>query len=88
MKIKEGFLLREIAGTHIVVPIGERVIDFKGMMVLNSVSADVWSFLSEHRSYEEILEYILGLYEVDRQTVENDLNDLIGQMEACGVIEV
>jgi len=87
MKIKEGFLLREIAGTYIVVPIGERVIDFKGMMVLNSVSADVWGFLSEHRNYDEVIEYILGMYEVDRQTVENDLNDLFRQMEANGVIE-
>jgi len=88
MKIKEGFLLREIAGTHIVVPIGERVIDFKGMMVLNDVSADVWLFFSEHRSFEEVVEYVLESYEVDRQTVESDLKDLIERMEASGVIEV
>ena len=88
MKIKEGFLLREIAETHIVVPIGERVIDFKGMMVLNSVSADVCFFISEHRSYEEVVEYILETYDVDRQTAESDLNDLIERMEASGVIEI
>ena len=88
MRIKEGFLLREIAGTHIVVPVGERVIDFKGMMILNSLSADVWSFLSEHRSYEEVVEYILETYEVDRRTAESDLNDLIERMEASGVIEL
>ena len=87
MKIKEGFLLREIAGTHIVVPIGERVIDFKGMMILNDVSADVWVFMGEHRSYKDILDYILDTYEVDKHTAEGDLNNLIEQMEESGVLE-
>ena len=87
MKIKSGFLLREIADTYIVVPIAERVIEFKGMMVLNDVSASVWSFLSDHKSYEEILTHILDTFEIDRQTAVSDLNNLIEQMEASGVLE-
>ncbi len=31
MKIKEGYLVREIANCYIVVPVGERVIEFKGL---------------------------------------------------------
>jgi len=87
MKIKGGFLLREIAGTQIVVPIGERVIDFKGMMILNDVSATVWSFMSEDRTFDDILGFILETYEVDRLTAKGDLTRLIEQMEESGVLE-
>jgi len=87
MKIKEGFLLREIAGTQIVVPIGERVIDFKGMMILNDVSANVWAFMSEDKTFDDILGFILETYEVDMQTAKGDLTRLIEQMKESGVLE-
>ena len=87
MKIKDGFLLREIADTHVVIPIAERVIDFKGMMILNDVSASVWEFMGEHRTHDEILDHILDSYEVDKETAENDLYGLLDQMEASGVLE-
>ncbi|NLT13681.1 MAG: PqqD family protein, partial [Clostridiales bacterium] len=33
MKIKSGFVLREIAGSSVIIPVGERVITFKGMLM-------------------------------------------------------
>lgn len=39
MKIKKDFMLREIVGTWIVVPLGERVVDFNGMVTLNETGA-------------------------------------------------
>ena len=87
MKIKDGYLLREIADTFIVVPIAERVIEFKGMMTLSGVAAKVWEFLGADRSYQEVLDHIVSLYEVDRDTADKDLKILLGQMESGGVLE-
>ena len=28
MKIKEGFILKEIAGSYVVVPVGDALVDF------------------------------------------------------------
>lgn len=39
MKIKEGFILRNVAGSYVVVPIGEATLDFNGMMSLNETGA-------------------------------------------------
>ena len=87
MKIKDGFLLREIADTYVVIPIAERVIEFKGMMTLNSISADVWKFLSEDRTYKETLDFIVESFEVDEKTADADLRELIERMETSGVLE-
>ena len=47
MKLKEGFLLREVAGSNIVVPVGKAELDFGGMLTLNPVGAFIWNQLSE-----------------------------------------
>jgi len=86
MKIKDGYLLRTIAGTHIVVPVAERVIEFKGMMVLNDISAKIWEFLSDDRSYDEIVSHVLSIYETDEATVKKDLDDLLKKMDENGVL--
>jgi len=87
MRIKDGYLLRTVADTKIVVPVAERVIEFKGMMLLNDVSAAIWEYMQEDRTYEQILKFMLDSYDVDRETAEKDLNTLIERMKDSGVIE-
>jgi len=87
MRIKEGFILRTIVDTHIVVPVAERVIEFKGMITLNDVSEKVWDFLQTERSYDDILEYILSIYDIDKDTAAKDLNELLDLMENSGVLD-
>ena len=59
MRIKEGFLLREIADCYIVVPVGSRVIDFKGLMTLNNSGYFIWNQLIEENTYNNLLDSIL-----------------------------
>ena len=42
IKIKEGFLLRKVAGDHVVVPVGEAGKVFHGMIRLNDTGAFLW----------------------------------------------
>jgi len=86
MKIKDGYLLRTVADTHVVVPIAERVIEFKGMMILNEVSACIWEFLREERGHEEVIEHILSTFDVDRETAEADFMEFLGKLENSGVL--
>ena len=39
MKIKDGYMVREVAGSQIVVPVGERTVDFNGIITLNETAA-------------------------------------------------
>ena len=87
MKIKEGCLLRTVGGVHIVIPTEDMMIDFKAMAVVNDVTASVWDFLKVDKSREEILEHILSVYEIDRATAEEDMDELIAQMEENGLLE-
>ena len=87
MRIKNGFLLREIAGTYVVVPVGERVIDFKGMMTLNEVGSFVWDKMQNECTFDEILVSILEEYDVDADTAKADLESFIARVWHNGALE-
>jgi len=87
MKIKDGYVLRRIADENIVVAAGERVKEFGGMMTLNSISAILWEFLQQDRTFDDLLVYILSIYDIDEDTAEGDIKKLLTQMESIGVLE-
>lgn len=87
MKIKDGFLLREVAGSFIVVPLGAAAVDFGGMMTLNPVGAFVWRALETETDEEEIVEKILEEYEIDRETAARDVHVYVEKLRAAGLLE-
>ncbi|NLB79508.1 MAG: PqqD family protein [Clostridiaceae bacterium] len=87
MKIKNGYLVREIAGSYIVVPVGERVIDFKGIMTLNDTGNFIWKCLADEITYDELLTAILEEYEIDEATAKADLDEFINKARESGVLE-
>ena len=47
MKLKEDFLLRQVADTWVVMPVGQSMMDFNGMLTLNETGALLWRALGE-----------------------------------------
>ena len=58
MKINENFILKNIAGTAVVVPVGEAVKDVKGMITLNGPAEIIWKGLQNEKSIACIVEEI------------------------------
>lgn len=87
MKLKTGYLVREIADCHIVVPIGERVIEFKGIMTLNDTGNFIWNCLSDDISDSQLLHSILEEYEVNEATAKADLDEFLEVAWESGVLE-
>ena len=67
MKIKNGFVVREIAGQSIVVALGEASKIFNGMIKLNETGRVIWDALVKGAETEEIVEALLAEYDVDRE---------------------
>ena len=70
MKIKEGYLLREVAGSNIVVPVGSGNMDFSGVITLNEVGSFIWKQLEKDATKEDILNNLLDEYDVDKATAD------------------
>lgn len=87
MKIKKGFVLRNVVGESIIMPTGENIAKFEGAVVLNEVSAFIFGSLSEPLSREDLLAKVLSEFDVDEETAANDLDEVIAQFEALGLMD-
>ena len=87
MKIKEGFVLRNVVDEFIVMPTGDNIAKFEGAVVLNEVSAFIFKQLQNPVSREELLAAMLNEYEVDEATAAADLDALLEKFAEMGVLE-
>ena len=86
MKVKEDYLLRSVAGSNIVVPIGEGNLDFSGVITLNEVGAFIWQILEKGADKQEILDKMLAEYDVSRETAEKDIDEYIEKLRGAELI--
>ncbi len=87
MKIKSGFVLREVGGDSVVVPIGERAKTFHGIINLNETGAFIWQFFSNEHTQEECVDALCAKYFVSREQAQCDVEKFISAMLAGGFLE-
>ena len=81
MKIKEGFILRQVAGNHVVVPIGQATLDFNGMMSLNGTGAFLFEKMIEGTTREELIQSLMAEYQIDETLAATDVDRFIEKIE-------
>ena len=87
MKIKEGFILRKIAGEDIVVPSGNNIADFNGVIRLNESAAFLWKTLQEDIGKEELINLLIKEYEIDENLAINDVEGFLNILKEHKAIE-
>lgn len=86
MRIKKGFVLREVAGQTMVIATGEASKDFHGMIKLNATGRDIWNGLMDGLTEEEIAGKLVEKYEVDEAKALADTKTMIDRMKDAGFI--
>ena len=87
MKIKDGFVLREVAGSFIVVAIGEAVKNFNGIINLNETGAFLWKILEKGATQEELVAKLLEEYDVDDKTAAEDVGKFINKLSEAKLVK-
>lgn len=87
MRIATGFSLRDIAGNHIVVPVGTTNISFKGMITLNNSGAFLWKQLEIDKTEADLLQALREEYEIDAETAKSDISEFLGILNRASLLE-
>jgi hypothetical protein len=87
MKIKEGFVIREIAGQSVVIALGAAAKSYNGMIRLNDTAKLIWQGLEKGQDKDAIVDAILSEYDVDRELAENDFDKFINALIGANIIE-
>lgn len=88
MKLKKGFVLRDVAGEKIVSAEGLEQMDFNKLITLNPTAAYLWEEVYGSEFDEDRLTDLLtGRYDIDRETALADVRQLLKDWTEIGVTE-
>lgn len=86
MKIVDGFVLKNIADTNVVVPLGSNTVSFRSVISLNDTGAFLWKLLEKDTTEEELLSAMLKEYDIDEQTAKSDINEFLANMKQANLL--
>ena len=87
MKMCSGFKIVTIVDEHLVVPVGETAITFKGVVALSEAAYFLLNTLQEPKSKDDLLNSLIEEFEIDEETAREDIDKFINQLLLLGVIE-
>lgn len=86
MKIKSNLMLREIAGQWIVVPLGERTVEFNAIMSLSESGAELWRLLEQGAQEPDLLAMLLREFDVAEDIAAADLKEFLSTLNEKGLL--
>lgn len=87
MKRSNDFLLQDVAGTLVVVPVGEAAATFKGMITMNSTGAFLWELLGDEQTEQTLTEALVAKYEVEPAQARTDVEAFLGKLREVGAVK-
>ena len=86
MKLKDGFILRSVAGQSVVLPTGGDL-DLNMMITLNETGAFLWEKLNEETDESALVAALLAEYDVDEATAKNAVSGFVKKLNDNGFLE-
>lgn len=80
------YIFRKIVDEVVLVPIHQDVVDMKYIYTLNDVGAFVWQSLEAPTSFRSLVTALANKYDVDYETIVEDLGTFLRELEACGAV--
>ena len=87
MKIKTNFVLRQIAGSWVVFPLGKAALDFQKMLTLNESGVQLWNLMKQGCQREDLVKALLAEYDVSRSVAEADVDEFVEKLRSAGCLE-
>lgn len=85
MKIKEGFVLREVAGDTVVLPSGD--LNINAMITLNESAAFMWKLMEKETTIDELVKQVLANYEdVEEDMAKKAVEGFVSQLNEHGFL--
>lgn len=86
MKQNPEFILREVAGSLVLVPVGEASKDFPGMVTMNPTSAYLWETLAKPQTPQTLTAALLERYDVTEDQAKSDVEKFLHTLTLIGAV--
>jgi len=86
MKLNPDFVMRQVAGTWVVIPFGEATSRLNGMINLNETGALLWKALEQGTTEADLVEKLLAEYNVTRDLAQSDVAAFLNTLRTAGCL--
>lgn len=85
MKLNENFVLRQVADTWVVMPLGAATVDFNGMLTMNESGALLWNALEQGK---DPVDALMAEYDVTREQAADDVAEFLEKLQTVGCLKL
>ena len=83
----EDFLLREVAGSQVLVPVGAATREFAGIVTLNAVGVHLWNALQSEQTVESLAKVLTDRYDVSNAQAMADVEKFLQNLKNVGAVK-
>jgi hypothetical protein len=87
VKRKADFMMQNVGGENLVVPLGGQVMDLNGLITLNDTGACLWELLARERTADELASAVAERFDVDAATARADVQTFLDEIARIGLLE-
>ncbi len=85
--LKGTFVLRQIAGEFLAVPISNEAGENANIVILNPVSQVIWGKLENGATFDEILNAVINEFNVEKEEAIADIKEFLDGLEQSGLLK-
>lgn len=87
MRRNDNFMIQNVGGENLLIPLGVQVMNMNAIITLNSTSALIWSLLEEDRSLDELAAAVSDRYDVDTVRARADIQTFLDEIAGLGLLQ-
>ena len=87
MKIKQGYILRQMAQTWTVLPLAEQAKTLNGILTLSDSGALLWNLLEQGCERSDLVNGLTREYEVTEDKAREDAVKFIEKLKQFGCLD-
>jgi hypothetical protein len=86
MKRSENFLLQDVGGQGLLVPLAAQVMDMNALITLNATGRRIWELLAEDRAVEYLAAEVAKQFDVDLERARADVLAFLDDLGRLGLL--
>lgn len=88
MKIKKGFIVREVAGSYLALATGELSKEYNGSLTLNSSAKFLFDNMQEDITREELIKKMLEYYDdIDESIASEAIDKFVSKLKEENLLD-
>jgi len=85
MGINKGFLLKKVGNEYMIIPTNNNKVLMNKIFNINEVGADIYKSLENGLSINETIDELLKEYDIDKETLTNDVLEFVEELRKRGI---